>query len=48
MDGNWIFAVEPIMVLLLVSAFVWWELRQLDKLKREREAREAEERRSDE
>lgn len=45
MDGNLIFAIEPIMVLVMVLAFGFWQLRELNQIKRDRETREAEEKR---
>ncbi len=46
MDLSALIAIEPLLVLVGVLAFAWWQFRELNQLKREREQREAEEART--
>ena len=47
MDISALIAIEPLLVLGGVLAFAWWQFRELNQLKREREQREGEEARAD-
>jgi hypothetical protein len=43
-DYAWLIAVEPLLVLGLLIGFAWWQFRELNQLKREREEKERRER----